>query len=198
MNISSYLALGALALAIPAAGCSKVEDDTAETASAEEVSDGTLADLLADQGNYDIARSALDETGLEGVFDGAASYTLLLPTDAVFEGLGSSAEDLQSEEGRAALVAIMRDHIVPGYLAPEDISAAIDSASGAAVEMSTVGDATLSFAKDGEAIVVTGADGATARFAGTALKASNGVAIPVDGLLKPLGASAEAAATPAD
>ena len=44
--------------------------------------------------------------------------------------------------------------------------------------------AQLDVVRAGDAITVTGEDGATARFAGTALRARNGVAIPVDGVLK--------------
>ena len=43
---------------------------------------------------------------------------------------------------------------------------------------------------EGETIIVTSEDGASARFAGEALRASNGVAIPLDGVLHKVAAPA--------
>ena len=42
----------------------------------------------------------------------------------------------------------------------------------------------VSFSADGDAITVANEEGATARIAGDPLLAGNGVALPIDGLLK--------------
>ena len=88
------------------------------------------------------------------------------------------------------MVAILRDHIVPGYLTPEDIANAIEQDDDGSVEMKTMGDHTLTFTQEGETITVASEDGSTALFAGEALRASNGVAIPLDGVLKQVAAPA--------
>ena len=49
-----------------------------------------------------------------------------------------------------------------------------------------MGDHKLTFTRDGDGYRVTGEDGSSARIAGDALAASDGVAIPVDGVLKKL------------
>ena len=82
------------------------------------------------------------------------------------------------------MVAILRDHIVPGYLTPADIENAIELAEDGSVEIRTMGNHTLTFTSEGDTITVTGEDGASAKFAGDALRASNGVAIPLDTVLR--------------
>ena len=164
--------------------CSGGADDGGETA---EVSSDTLALLVADQSELSIVSETLGDAGLAQVLDGAAAYTLLAPRDAAFEELGEAAQDLQTAEQRPAMVAILRDHIVPGYLTPDDIENAIALADDGSVEMRTMGDHTLTFTGEGEVVTVTGEDGATAQFAGDALRASNGVAIPLDAVLRKLG-----------
>ena len=163
-------------------GCSG--EDPVDSGDTAEVSEATLASLVADADGLSTVSGVLGEAGLAQVFDGAASYTLLAPQDSAFEALGEAGEDLRSAEQRAAMVAILRDHIVPGYLTPDDIANAIEQADDGSVEMRTMGAHTLTFTGEGETITVTSEDGATAQFAGDALRASNGVAIPLDGVLK--------------
>ena len=163
-------------------------DDTAEgDDAAGEVSSATLASLVSDADGLSAVSDVLGEAGLSQVFDGAASYTLLAPQDAAFEKLGEAGDDLRSAEERPAMVAILRDHIVPGYLTPDDIANAIEAADDGSVEMRTMADHTLTFTAEGETITVTAEDGSSATFAGDALRASNGVAIPLDGVLRKVG-----------
>ena len=84
---------------------------------------------------------------------------------------------------RAQGVALVRAHIVPGALTRADILAAIARNGGKSVEMLTMADAMLTFSKDGDVVVVTAADGATARLTGAETVVSNGVVQPVDGVL---------------
>ena len=49
--------------------------------------------------------------------------------------------------------------------------------------MRTMSDGLLTFSKDGDVVVVTAADGATARLTGAETVVSNGVVQPVDGVL---------------
>ena len=53
--------------------------------------------------------------------------------------------------------------------------------------MRTMGDHTLTFTAEGDTITVSAEDGSSAEFAGDALRASNGVAIPLDGVLRKVG-----------
>jgi len=173
--------LAAAAGFLPLTACSGDGSETGEEAAAEPSSE-TLASLVAGDDDLSTVSATLADAGLAQVFDGAAAYTLLAPRDAAFEQLGAAGTTLRSAEQRPAMVAVLRDHIVPGYLTPEDIARAIELDGDGKVEMRTMAGHTLTFSSDNGTIVVTGADGASARVAGEALRASNGVAIPVDGL----------------
>lgn len=174
-------ALAAAALALQ--GCSG--EDAGENEA--EVSNETLAALIADADGLSTVAGVIGEAGLAQVFDGAASYTLLAPRDSAFDALGEAGEELRSAEERAAMVAVLRDHIVPGYLTPQDIARAIEAADDGSVAMRTMGDHVVTFTGEGDAITVTAEDGASARFASDALLGSNGVAIPLDGVLRKVG-----------
>jgi uncharacterized surface protein with fasciclin (FAS1) repeats len=180
-RLALSLALTAVALALQ--GCSR-DDAADETA---EASDETLAALITEADGLSTVAGVIGEAGLAQVFDGAASYTLLAPKDSAFEALGGAGEELRSPEERPAMVAILRDHIVPGYLTPQDIAKAVEAADDGSVEMRTMGDHVVTFTGEGDTITVTAEDGATARFAGEALRGSNGVTIPLDGVLRKVG-----------
>ena len=175
------LATAAFSL-VPLAACTEVDDDPADV-TPEEVSNRTLAATLTGAPGMETISSAISDAGLSSVFDGPGSYTVFAPDDDAFGTLGDERQALMSEDQRPVLVAILRDHIVPGHLTPEAIGKAIDE-QGGKVEMRTVGDGTITFTRDGENFTLTGQDGSTAHIDGAALAASNGVAIPLDGLLK--------------
>jgi uncharacterized surface protein with fasciclin (FAS1) repeats len=158
-----------------------------ETDTAAEPGEDTLHAMVAAAGDLSVVSEALQDAGLAQVFDGVASYTLLAPNDAAFGSLGDAGETLRTPEQRPALVAVLRDHIVPGYLTPEDIERALELDDDNKVAMRTMAGHTLTFSKTGTTITATGEDGASVRFAGDALLASNGVAIPVDGLAVDVG-----------
>jgi uncharacterized surface protein with fasciclin (FAS1) repeats len=175
-------ALGALAAValVSLSACSK--DEPAEQASAEPT-DETLTAAISDADDLSVVATALDDSGLAEVFDGAGSYTIFAPSDAAFDALGETGQALREPGQRAAMAAVLRDHIVPGYLTPTDIEAAIE-AQGGSVKVETMGDHALTFSRADSGIRVTSEDGSNAMLTGDALKARNGVAIALDGVLK--------------
>ena len=165
-------------------GCDKVPDTSPSDTTFN--SDETLAAALAGIDALDTVARAMSETGLSQVFDGAGSYTVFAPTDDAFARLGAPGNRLFERDNRAALVAVLRDHVVPGRLMPHVIMAAIKANGGQAVQMRTVGDGTIAFTQQDGKLTMIGADGSVVHMAGPAMAASNGVAIPLDGLLKKL------------
>lgn len=145
----------------------------------------TLAETIAKTSDLSTVAGALRDTGLSDVLDSAGSYTILAPNNAAFAKLGSAGKALSDPGNRAQMAAVLRDHIVPGYLTPADIQSAIDAQHGEA-KAKTMGDHQLKFTRDGDRIRVANEDGSTAMIAGSEIKASNGVAIPIDGVLKNL------------
>jgi uncharacterized surface protein with fasciclin (FAS1) repeats len=182
--VSRALVLAALAALLPLTGCSKNPDKAGSGAAASAApSSDTLAAALSKQNDLSTLGDALRDTGLSEVFDNSGSYTIFGPTDAAFDRLGDAGKALRQPDQRAVLTAVLRDHIVPGYLTPDDIGTAID-AQGGRVKVQTMGGHKLTFTREGDGYRVAGEDGSTAKIAGDALMASNGVAIPLDGLLK--------------
>jgi uncharacterized surface protein with fasciclin (FAS1) repeats len=179
--LTAALACAGLVL-LPA--CKKTEGDAGTGTEASKPADTTLAKAIGSAKDLSTVAAALKATGLDAVFDGNASYTVLAPTNAAFDALGDKKSALTAPENGAAMAAALRDHIVPGTLTPDDIGKAIDAAKGEPVKMRTVGNGELTFAKSGSAITVTAPDGSKANFTGDVVAAKNGVAIPIDGLLK--------------
>lgn len=167
-----------LALAVPLAACNS---GTEEAATGETISNDTLAAELGDADSLSMVGTAMKDTGLAQVFDGSASYTLLAPTDDAFNAV--SAAGLDKPENRALLAEVLRDHVLPGAMSEEDIAKAIE-AKGGPVEMKTMGDATVTFSKEGDALTVKTGDGTTAKVTGKEVLATNGTALPIDTVLR--------------
>ncbi len=151
-----------------------------EGENAEQVSSDTLAALLQRSDDLTVVSEILGNAGLQGMFDGNAPYTIFAPTDAAFSALDIA---LDEEDAGAARVAIVREHIVPGFMSREDIEAAIGRSDGS-VEMQTMGSNTLSFSMDGDNLVVTSSDGTQGTISGDVMSGANGSVIPIDTVLK--------------
>ena len=165
---------------------SACSSQNAEKAAAEPTAEPTrtLSDSVSSAPELSVFGHALKDTGLASVFDATASYTVLVPTDAGFAKLGDAGKALLQPEQRAALATVLRAHVLPGYFTPRDIEAAIAAKNGRPVEMRSMGNQTLTFAKDGNGITVTSEDGLSARLEGKPILAGNGVALPIDTVLK--------------
>ncbi|TMM48778.1 fasciclin domain-containing protein [Qipengyuania marisflavi] len=183
-KLKTAAAAVALAATLPLiSGCSKVVDQNPSTATKE---DGTvtLATALGSQDDMQTLQSALTASELSSLFDGPASYTLLAPNDGAFSALGEQGSALMEDEQRPLLVAILRDHILPGHVTPETIATAVDQ-KGGPVTMTTLGDGTITFSKVGDRLTVSNSGGASAGVVGTSIAANNGVVLPLDAVLMP-------------
>ena len=181
----AVLAAASLALLVPLAACGNKTEEK-PSAAATTSANGTLAAAVSGAPGLTTVATALKSTGLSSVFDGSAPYTLLAPDDDAFGALGEAGKTLQSPENSAALAEILRDHILPGYLTVADIEAALKRAGGKPVTMKTMGGKSVSFVREGEALVVSTPDGARAKVDGAAVSATNGVVIPLDAVLRKL------------
>ncbi|ANU08576.1 fasciclin domain-containing protein [Paraurantiacibacter namhicola] len=173
LRIAGVASLGALALALGA--CSD-SPDAADTEGS--VSNETLAKLISHSGEVGMLASALEESGIASAFDAAASYTVLAPSDEAFEALASGEVPLDA----AQKAAIVRGHIVPGYLTLADIGAALDS-SGGEVSIAAMDGNDLTFTRLDDGIEVSSTDGQAAMLGSESL-GENGVVITIDGVLK--------------
>ena len=187
MRRSFFITLSALAL-VPLAGCGQSADKAA-TAAPEQSAAATLTAAIGDAAGMSTLAAALKGTGLNTVFDGSAPYTVLAPDDDAFGALGETATMLTAPENGAAMAQVLKAHVLPGYTTVADIDAALTRAKGKPVRIATMAGGEVSFARSGGTLTVTAPDGATAKVSGKELTASNGVAIPVDAVLKKIPAS---------
>jgi uncharacterized surface protein with fasciclin (FAS1) repeats len=177
------LACGALLATIPA--CSKNGDGgSAKPGGGASQAASDLGTALRARPDMSKIATALSDTGVGTVFSGKGSYTLVAPDDSAFAKLGEQGGRLSKPDQRAALAALVRDHIVPGYLTPQDIGKAIDAADGKPVKMRTMGTGELSFTRSGSTISVSGADGASGKLGANPVAGGGSIALPVDPVLK--------------
>ncbi|MBX7539996.1 fasciclin domain-containing protein [Qipengyuania sphaerica] len=180
-----FVLAGAIAgLALLPACSSDADVDESDPSVTNEEATRTLAASLGDLPELASLNGAISEAELGSIFDGPGSYTLLAPNDAAFEALGEEGKALMTEEQRPVLVGLLREHILPGHLTPENIAKAIDD-KGGDVTMTTLGGGDVTFSKDGDTISVSNGIGSTAKIASSATAATNGVIIPLDTVLVP-------------
>ncbi|QZH75484.1 MAG: fasciclin domain-containing protein [Erythrobacter sp.] len=168
--------VSAFLLALSACGN---DGEVAGTADASAPGTQTIAALISRADDLSRVEELMEDGGLSQTFDGTAAYTFFAPTDAALDSLG---EEFTGEEARPALLAMLRRHVVPGYLTAEDIAAAVASNRGP-VEMQTMGEGTLTFAMDGENVAVSLEEGAASAVLGEEMLGANGVVIPIEGVL---------------
>jgi len=176
-------AVALLATTVPLSACTV--EDTADQAEAqgEDLTNSTLASELAALDGFTFLESTLDDTGLSTAFDGAAAYTVLAPSDAALTAASADAELLSQPQNRAIAVAMVRDHVLPGALTPDDIRTAVEKSDGADVAMTTLGDSIITFSLDGDNLIASVEDGEPVIMPAGWTRASNGVVIPIDGIL---------------
>ena len=187
MRIASWSALLACAAL---AGCNSgpkagsTEANSAATASADAPAEAKLAAVIAGDEQLGHLNRVVGNAGLVDLLNGVGPYTIFAPTNGALEALGAERADaLAGEAMRPQAGAMLRAHTVPGTLTRRDLERAIASANGRPVRMRTMADTMLTFARDGEAIVISSDQGARGRLTGQEGLASNGAVQPIDGLL---------------
>ena len=185
MNFTKpFVLAGAIAGLALLPACSNDAETVEENGTTQEEATRTLAASLGDLPDMASLNGAISEAELGSIFDGPGSYTLLAPNDAAFNALGEEGKTLMSEEQRPVLIGLLREHILPGHLTPENIAQALED-KGGDVTMTTLGGGEVTFSKDGDTISVSNGMGSTAVLATNATAATNGVIIPVDTVLVP-------------
>jgi uncharacterized surface protein with fasciclin (FAS1) repeats len=190
MRIVVLAMCAALAACGGGEGGNEAEADNRASAAAGE--DGksaaktSLLDSLKGSTDHATLAKAVSAAGLDRTLSGAQPYTLFAPTEAAFQKLPAGTLDgLLAAEGKGALTVLLTNHIVPGTVTAEDLSRAVERGKGKA-QLATVGGANLSFAKQGDALVITGADGKAVNVAAAVgPAAANGVLHSIDGVLAP-------------
>ena len=180
------LALGMTVALIGISACNQdgaTANKTGQTpAAAKMAGDKTIAAGLAADSKFMAAAKA---SGIDKTLAGPGPYTVLVPDDGAFAKLPAGTLDNVSDpDQRAKVTSIVTYHILPGTVLAADLGKTIDNSKGKAVIM-TVGGATFTATKEGNAIVLTDSAGGKAHITKADEQFSNGVVHHIDTVLTP-------------
>lgn len=131
-------------------GCSRILGD--DEADVERLSASDVVDALSQSPTLTRLGRAVEEAGLVQELEGEDGATLLAPDDEAFSRLGR-ADAARLLGDRSTLVRVVRTHVLPERLGPEELVGRHQALSGATVEVTGSGtDLTV----DGDARVVCG------------------------------------------
>ena len=133
-----------------------------------------ISDTIMGQLNSDTDLSTLADliksAGVEDLLAGIQPMTLLAPSNDAFKALGKDTmNSLKDPANAEQLLGLLKNHVIQGSKGPDDLTGAL----------TTVGDANLTFAGDGEELTVNGAK------VSDSMQATNGWIHEVDQVLVP-------------
>lgn len=176
----AWMMPAALGLATIGLGACTAEDSEAEAGEATVAP--SIAEVLENADNLSRFNTALATAGIESVFEGPGSYTILAPTDDAFAKLSAEGDALTAEGNGAVLAALLRNHILPGHISAETMNASLAS-SDTGMEIRNLGNSVLKITREGNQVLVSNDNGARAQIDGSELETERGVVIPIDTVL---------------
>jgi uncharacterized surface protein with fasciclin (FAS1) repeats len=196
-NMGGKLLLLAVSAAL-AAGCQqgekagKPQDGKAAHSGKEGgAQGGTLGQALAQSPDHSNFVAAVKAAGLEATLTGSQPYTVFAPSNAAFQKLpAGSAEAMMQPAQKGQLTSLVTNHILPGTITAKDLIGAIEKGGGKA-QIATMSGGTLTATKSGDAVTISGGNGAQARVTPSDQAHSNGVVHTIDTVLAPGGALAQ-------
>ncbi len=145
-----FAAAAAIALLTGTSACNSGVDP--ETNSFE--TGQNIANSLGGIDGLDTAGDLINQAGLEQMLEGEAAYTLFLPNDQAFAKLPEGELDwLRSDDGRPDLIALLRQHMVPGMVAQQDLETALENAGGT-VALASLANSPLALRREGSTILI--------------------------------------------
>ena len=143
--------------------------------------------LTTELGNIDdlsISAKLIDSAQLGSALDGQGSYTVFLPVDDAWKSLNADElQSIESTENRPQLIAVLRQHIAPGYVLATDLEKGLSDKNGS-VTISTMGAMPITLYRDGETIAL-GQGKDAPRIVGAPVVAGNDVIYRIDRLIPP-------------
>ncbi|WP_137899083.1 fasciclin domain-containing protein [Sphingomonas sp. 2SG] len=148
-------------------------------------SDAMIATSIAATPGLNTLAAELRTAELDALLAGNGPYTLFAPTDTAFTRLAPGiAGDLLAPENRAALVALLRYHIVPGVMTTEQLTQRIQAGGGRTV-LTTLGGQPITATLTGDVITLTSVTGNRSYVEAADVAQANGVIHVVNGVLVP-------------
>jgi len=170
------LALLALLVAVLGAACSSSgHHPAAAKASTSTTRPNTVLVAMGADPELATFLTALRLGTPAGTLAGAGPYTVLAPTNHAFAALAPSTIAPVDPAGKQKLVKIIDGHILAGGAAGQPLSVG---------KATTASGATITVARSGDNLIVTDAQGHSAKVTKT-LRSGNGLVYVVDGVLLP-------------
>lgn len=173
------------AAALGLAGCDKNDaapDAKGSTAAAQASTDKDLFDALDDSSDLSETAGLVKAAGLEKTFEGVGSYTLFAPTNEAIAALPEADRNaLKSNEGKVQLLALVSQHLSPGYVGRSDLEQGLDRTKGT-VRLATLGGEPIVLSRQGDEVRLGQGDDAP-KLVGEPIMARNGVIYPIDRVL---------------
>lgn len=172
-----------IAMALVVGACGDKEPDAAQSADVATSAD-TLKEALGNSADLSISAKMIETAQLGSALDGAGSYTVFLPVDSAWTSLAAAERQaIESVENRPQLVAVLRQHIAPGYVVAADLERGLSEKDGT-VTLTTMGTTPISLRRDGENIRL-GTGGDAPRIVGRPIVVGNNVVYRIDKLIPP-------------
>lgn len=148
-------------------------------------SDGTvLTSAINGTPELSISSKLIGAAQLGTALDGQGSYTVFLPVDDAWKAVeATDRAAIESEENRPQLVALLRQHIAPGYVVAADLDKGLSNKNGT-VTLTTMGAAPIALHRDGDNITL-GQGKDAPKIVGTPIVAGNDVIYRIDRLIPP-------------
>lgn len=165
--------------------CQGGDNDTAASTKDGAGSDGTvLTSAISGTPELSISSKLIGTAELGTALDGQGSYTVFLPVDDAWKAVeAADRAAIENEDNRPQLVALLRQHISPGYVVAADLDKGLSNKSGT-VTLTTMGAAPIALHRDGENITL-GKGKDAPKIVGAPIVAGNDVVYRIDRLIPP-------------
>lgn len=174
-----------IALAVMVSGCQDGGTDLGKNGAVKtSASSETFSGALGNNADLSTSAKLIDSAQLGTAIDGEGSYTVFLPTNKAWESLDTAErQTIESEESRPQLIAVLRQHIAPGYVLAADLERGLSKKDGS-VTLSTMGAMPITLHRDGKTIML-GQGNDVPRIVGFPIVAGNDVIYRIDRLIPP-------------
>ena len=173
------------ALAAMLGACQDNDKPAPDNDGVEAVADGKMiTDAIGDAADLSVSTRLIDTAQLGSALDGEGSYTVFLPVDDAWKTLETAElQAIESPENRPQLIAVLRQHVAPGYVLQSDLEKGLADKNGS-VTLTTMGAAPITLHRDGQAITL-GQGKEAPRIVGAPIVAGNDVVYRIDRLIPP-------------
>jgi uncharacterized surface protein with fasciclin (FAS1) repeats len=174
-----------IALTAMLGACQDKDKNTAENVDiSASTNSKMLTTALGNIADLSISAKLIETAQLGPALDGEGSYTVFLPVDDAWTSLDAAElEAIKSTENRPQLIAVLRQHIAPGYVLSADLEKGLSEKNGS-VTVTTMGAMPITLHRDGETITL-GQGKDAPRIVGSPVVAGNDVIYRIDRLIPP-------------